>query len=241
MRRLPAASWRATGPMAPGRVWHDLIAEGASCGLHRIERLMRLQALRARRAAGACRLTSVSGRPPPSLPMCSIASFEAPAANRQMDCRLRLRVDDGGLALCRCRHRSVLPARGRLVDERSDDSATRHRRSGDGDLATGQARRAAASLRPRQPIQQRAVPAADGRSRRRLLDEPFRQCLGQCSDGKLLLLAQDRANRTQDVPVTGEAKADVFDYIERFYNPKRRHSTIGYMSPMEFERQAGLA
>jgi len=38
-----------------------------------------------------------------------------------------------------------------------------------------------------------------------------------------------------------EAKADVFDNIERFYNPKRRHSTIGYMSPMEFERQAGLA
>jgi putative transposase len=32
------------------------------------------------------------------------------------------------------------------------------------------------------------------------------------------------------------AKADVFDYIERFYNPKRRHSTIGYLSPMEFER-----
>ena len=31
-----------------------------------------------------------------------------------------------------------------------------------------------------------------------------------------------------------EAKADVFDYIERFYN---RHSTIRV--PMEFERQAG--
>ena len=38
-----------------------------------------------------------------------------------------------------------------------------------------------------------------------------------------------------------EAKADVFDYIERFYNPKRRHSTIGYLSPMEFERQVRLA
>ena len=34
-----------------------------------------------------------------------------------------------------------------------------------------------------------------------------------------------------------EAKADVFDYIERFYNPKRRHSTIGYLSPVEFERK----
>jgi putative transposase len=37
-----------------------------------------------------------------------------------------------------------------------------------------------------------------------------------------------------------EAKADVFDYIERFYNSKCRHSMIGYLSPMEFERKAGL-
>src|SRR5262249_610553 len=37
-----------------------------------------------------------------------------------------------------------------------------------------------------------------------------------------------------------EAKADVFDYIERFYNPKRRPSTIGYLSPMEFEMRVGL-
>src|SRR6202051_2601108 len=44
--------------------------------------------------------------------------------------------------------------------------------------AEREARCAAASLRSRQPIQQRTVPAADGRSRRRLLDEPFRQRLG---------------------------------------------------------------
>lgn len=30
------------------RVWRDLLAEGIDCGLHRVERLMRLQALRAR-------------------------------------------------------------------------------------------------------------------------------------------------------------------------------------------------
>ena len=42
--------------------------------------------------------------------------------------------------------------------------------------------------------------------------------------------------RTRD-----QAKADVFDYIECFYNPKRRHSTIGYLSPVEFEMKAGLA
>jgi putative transposase len=42
--------------------------------------------------------------------------------------------------------------------------------------------------------------------------------------------------RTRD-----NAKADVFVYIERFCNPKHGHSTIGYMSRMKFERQAGLA
>ena len=34
-----------------------------------------------------------------------------------------------------------------------------------------------------------------------------------------------------------EARADVFDYIERFYNPMRRHSTLGQISPVEFERR----
>ena len=32
--------------------------------------------------------------------------------------------------------------------------------------------------------------------------------------------------RTRD-----QARADVFDYIERFYNPRRRHSTLGYRQP----------
>ncbi len=41
--------------------------------------------------------------------------------------------------------------------------------------------------------------------------------------------------RTRD-----EARADVFDYVERFYNPVRRHSTIGYLSPVEFEKKVGV-
>ena len=38
-----------------------------------------------------------------------------------------------------------------------------------------------------------------------------------------------------------QAKAEVFDYIERSYNPTRRHSTLGYLSPIDFERQANVA
>jgi putative transposase len=33
-----------------------------------------------------------------------------------------------------------------------------------------------------------------------------------------------------------EARADVFDYIERFYNAKRRHSTLGYLRPIDYEK-----
>ena len=32
----------------------------------------------------------------------------------------------------------------------------------------------------------------------------------------------------------------VFDYIETFYNPKRRHSSLGNISPVVFEKQHTL-
>ena len=38
-----------------------------------------------------------------------------------------------------------------------------------------------------------------------------------------------------------QAKADVLNFIECFYNPRRRHSTMGYRSPMAFEKQGRLA
>lgn len=34
-----------------------------------------------------------------------------------------------------------------------------------------------------------------------------------------------------------EARMAVFDYLEGWYNPHRRHSALGYLSPVEFERQ----
>lgn len=36
-----------------------------------------------------------------------------------------------------------------------------------------------------------------------------------------------------------EAKQSIFDYIEVFYNRKRRHSFLGYKSPEAFERKMG--
>ena len=38
-----------------------------------------------------------------------------------------------------------------------------------------------------------------------------------------------------------EARQDIFAYIEVFYNRQRRHSTLGYHSPAEFEARAAVA
>jgi putative transposase len=37
-----------------------------------------------------------------------------------------------------------------------------------------------------------------------------------------------------------QLKEETFDYIEVFYNQKRRHSVLGYVSPAEYERSAGM-
>ncbi|MBD3353615.1 MAG: IS3 family transposase [Candidatus Lokiarchaeota archaeon] len=34
-----------------------------------------------------------------------------------------------------------------------------------------------------------------------------------------------------------EAKYSIFEYIECFYNRKRKHSALGYLSPAEYENQ----
>ena len=38
-----------------------------------------------------------------------------------------------------------------------------------------------------------------------------------------------------------DAKQDIFEYIEVFYNRKRRHSTLGYDSPAEYETRTAVA
>jgi putative transposase len=34
-----------------------------------------------------------------------------------------------------------------------------------------------------------------------------------------------------------EAKTAIFEYIEVFYNQQRRHSYLGYLSPVDFEKK----
>jgi len=38
-------------------------------------------------------------------------------------------------------------------------------------------------------------------------------------------------------PRREDARRAIFDFIEAWYNPRRRHSTLGYVSPASYERQ----
>jgi putative transposase len=64
---------------------------------------------------------------------------------------------------------------------------------------------------------------------------------GNCHDNAVAenffnLLKRERISR-KVYRSRDEARKDVFDYIEMFYNPKRKHVRSGMLSPIEFERQ----
>ncbi len=64
---------------------------------------------------------------------------------------------------------------------------------------------------------------------------------GNCHDNAVVesffnLLKRERIKRRM-YKSREEARQDVFDYIEMFYNPRRKHVRNGMLSPVEFERQ----
>lgn len=64
---------------------------------------------------------------------------------------------------------------------------------------------------------------------------------GNCHDNAVAesffnLLKRERIRR-RVYKTRADARRDIFDYIEMFYNPKRKHATNGMLSPTEYERQ----
>ena len=94
-------------------------------------------------------------------------------------------------------------------------------------------RRAARSSELR--VRGRASPAVFGAGDRR----------GNCHDNAVVesffnLLKRERIRR-RTYRTRAEARQDVFDYIEMFYNPTRKHARNGMLSPVEFERRSKTA
>ncbi len=80
---------------------------------------------------------------------------------------------------------------------------------------------------------------------RDLLDQHGIRCSmsarGNCYDNAVVesffsLLKRERVRRNK-YRTRAEARADIFDYIERFYNRQRRHGYLGNLSPVEYEKR----
>jgi len=68
---------------------------------------------------------------------------------------------------------------------------------------------------------------------------------GNCYDNASMESFWSTLKSDTDLDVTilatrREVELAVFDYIETFYNPRRRHSSLGYLSPVAFEKQQKL-
>jgi putative transposase len=223
------------------RVWHDLLADGVSCGRHRIERLMRHAALRARprrrRVPSDTGVRSTNAVAPNVLDR----TFSAAAANRKWVADFTyLWTAEGWLYVA-----AVVDLFSRRVVGWSM-SATMTAQLVTDALVMAIWRRG----KPETVLHH-----SDRGSQ--YTSEPFQRLLADhgvtCSMSRAgnvwdnaameSFFSSLKTERTaaKTYRTRAQAKADVFDYIERFYNPTRRHSTLGYLSPMEFEMQAELA
>ena len=61
---------------------------------------------------------------------------------------------------------------------------------------------------------------------------------GDCYDNAVMeaFFSSVKAELRERFNTGDEAKRELFEYIEVFYNQRRRHSTIGYRSPAAYER-----
>ena len=223
------------------RVWRDLLADGVECGLHRIERLMRLQALRARprrrrlpKDEGDRQVANV----PPNL---LDRQFAAERPNQKWIADFTyIWTAEGWLYVS-----AVIDLFSRRVVGWSMSASMTAQLVADALLMAVWRRGKPDTLMHHSDQGSQYV----SEQFQRLMADSGIVCSmsrsGNVWDNAAMesffsSLKTERIER-KTYRTRNEARADVFDYIERFYNATRRHSTIGYLSPVEFERKVGLA
>jgi putative transposase len=223
------------------RVWRDVLGVGHSCGLHRIERLMRAQAFRARPRRR--RLPVDSGVRSHAAVAANVLDrqFQTNAPNRKWVADFTyLWTAEGWLYVA-----VVLDLYSRRVVGWSMQSSMTAQLVTDAlMMAVWRRGRPDALLHHSDRGSQYTSDEFQ-----RLLRELGITCSmsrsGNVWDNSAMesFFATLKTERTarKTYRTRSEAKADVFDYVERFYNTKRQHSTIGYLSPAQFEEQMQLA
>ncbi|WP_139798934.1 IS3 family transposase [Andreprevotia lacus] len=230
-------AWLESGCVYGYRKVHDdLQALGERCGKHRVARLMKQESLRSQTGYHR-RPGHYSGRPAVVAPNHLQRQFNVDAPNKAWVTDITyIRTHEGWLYLA-----VVLDLFSRQVIGWSMQSRINR------ELVLNALLMA---VWRRQPTQEVLVHSDQGSQfssydwqdflkAHRLVPSMSRR--GNCHDNAVAesffqLLKRERIKR-KTYHDREEARRDIFDYIELFYNPKRRHGSANGLSPVEFERQ----
>jgi putative transposase len=219
------------------RVVADLRAQGEPCGRNRVTRLMRAQGLRARQKRRFRPRTTDSRHPHPVAEnwLAKVPAPERPGQVWQSDFTY-LPTAEGWLFLAftldactrRCVAHHCRPDMGGELTTTTLAQALRRQPPPPGLLHHSDrgVQYAAADFT--------ALAAAHGLSlSMSRTANPYDNALAE----SFVATLKTECFGTSIPPSRAAAELMAFDYIETFYNPHRRHSALGYRSPLEFEKQ----
>jgi transposase InsO family protein len=222
------------------RVHEELMARGIGCSRGRVERLMRVEGIRARYKR-RWRATTDSGHGEPVAPDLLGRQFDIAELDRVWMSDITFIWTEEGweylaAVLDACSRRVVGWAMDRTIDRglvlAAVERAIRERCPERGLVHHSDRGRQYASADYRTLLSKHGMICSMSRKGdcwgNAVAESFFHSLKAECVSWKRY--------RTRE-----EARQDVFRYIELFYNRARRHSSLGYASPEEFERRAAEA
>jgi len=219
------------------RILRDLREAGFTCGKHRVARLMRQAGLRAV-VALRFRVTTDSKHALPVAENRLTRNFGAPGPNVKWASDITyLWTGEGWLYLAvvldlfsrRVVGWSMQASMGRCLVVDALKTALYQRRPGPGLLHHSDRGSQYASEAFQQALDTAGIACSMSRRGNCWDNAPVESFFGT--------LKQELVNRRR-FATRLQARQEVFEYIEVWYNRQRRHSSLGYVSPAQFERRA---
>lgn len=223
------------------RVHAELGGEGVRCGRHRVARLMRQDQLRAR-PGRHFKTTTQSGHAHPVAPNVLQRQFQVAAPDTCWAGDITyIWTQEGWLYLAvlldLCSRRIVGWATSdRLTEDltlKALDQALANRRPGVGLLHHSDRGSQYAARAYRGKLEARSIRVSMSRRG---------DCWDNASVESFFSSLKTELFAGRSVPQTRwEARRELFEYIEIFYNRRRRHSKLGYLSPIAYEEARSIA
>ena len=237
IRRVHLENRRAYGSV---KTWRELCDRGVACGKHRVARLRKCDGIEAQRKR-RFRLTVQNRNTAPAAPNLLRQQFVAAQPDRiWVGDMTFIRTRAGFLYLAVLLDLFARKVVGWSMHERPNlevtlralDMALEQRRPAPGLVHHTDQAPLYSAYEYRDRMQDHGlVPSMSGRG----------NCYDNAVAESFFSNLKNELVHHCDFHTREAARAAIFDYIEVFYNRQRRHQTLGYLSPAQYERQVKVA